>query len=232
MTRAEWESEILKIYLPVEKLSAKEGKTVLHLRHRTLKKDLVMRGLNEKAPAYGFLKSHPIVGFPRVYDMIACEDGCVVLEEWIEGESVDQKLEIALFSYRGASKILRQAALSLALLHEKGFVHRDIKPGNLILTETGKVYLADLETGRLVKNGPDTRRLGTAGFAAPEQYLGRSDCRSDIYALGVTLGVMLTGRHPSEKMPDAGKARRIIRKATETDPTKRYQSALDFADAL
>ena len=75
-------------------------------------------------------------------------------------------------------------------------------------------------------------RLGTAGFAAPEQYVGASDQRADIFALGVLLNVMLTGRHPSEMLPESRHARRIIEKATSMNPEQRFASAEEFKRAL
>ena len=232
MTREEWIRDLRKIYAPVAVLSETSEKTVLRLRHRALGKDLVVRSYPSAVPAYEFLKRRRAPGFPEVYDTVPCADGCIVLEEWIESLPLSDYLLRSLFSYAGAAKILKKAALSLSVLHENGFVHRDLKPKNILITEKGALYIADLEAGRAVREGDDTTRLGTAGFAAPEQYVGKSDPRSDLFALGVILNVMLTGRHPSERLPQSKKARRVIKKATAQNPDDRYQSALDFADAL
>ena len=231
MTREEYVRGLREIFTPAQVLSRGEDKTVLRLRHRRSGRDLVLRSYPGRTPVYDYLKETRVRGFPEVYDVISCSDGRIVLEEWVEGTPLSDLLERSLFTYRAASKILVRAAGALQVLHGAGFVHRDIKPKNILLTPSGEPVILDLETARPVKTGDDTHRLGTAGFAAPEQFVGKSDPRSDVYALGVTLCVMLTGRHPSEAMP-RGRAGRIVRKATATDPADRYADAGDFADAL
>jgi eukaryotic-like serine/threonine-protein kinase len=107
-----------------------------------------------------------------------------------------------------AAEYVRQAALGLQHAHEVGLVHRDVKPGNLLLTRDGTVKLLDLGlarfTGDPVKNQGITDRydkhivIGTVDFMAPEQAFETSavDIRSDIYGLGCTLYFLLTGRVP------------------------------------
>lgn len=74
--------------------------------------------------------------------------------------------------------------------------------------------------------------MGTVGYASPEQLgVAQSDARTDIYAVGVLLNVMITGKHPSEKLAK-GKAGRIVRKCTNVNPDERYQSAKKLALAL
>ena len=110
-------------------------------------------------------------------------------------------------------------------------VHRDIKPSNIILTEDGRIVLIDLNAARLddKNRSHDTQLIGTAGFAAPEQYgFAASSPRADLYAAGILMRVLLTGtdakddvlsRHLSRKM------RAIIERCTQLDPRKRYPSA-------
>ena len=84
----------------------------------------------------------------------------------------------------------------------------------------------------ILKKSRDTQVLGTIGYAPPEQLgIGQSDHRADIYALGVLLNVMLTGRHPSQTLAK-GRAGRIIRKCTQVDPGSRYQTVGELIDAL
>lgn len=76
------------------------------------------------------------------------------------------------------------------------------------------------------------RIMGTGGYIAPEQLgIAQSDIRTDIYAAGVLLNVMLTGKHPAEQIA-TGKAGRIVRKCTGVNPNERYQSAENLAAAL
>ena len=85
---------------------------------------------------------------------------------------------------------------------------------------------------RISNNGKDTVIMGTVGYASPEQLgVGESDARTDIYAVGVLLNVMITGKHPSEKLAK-GKAGRIIRKCTSVNPDERYQSAEKLASVM
>jgi len=102
-----------------------------------------------------------------------------------------------------ACEIVRQAALGLAYIHEHGFVHRDVKPSNLMLTEAGQVKILDLglallrhrETVTSMATSSD-QILGTADYMAPEQGLGKGslDRRADLYSLGCVLYRLLTGR--------------------------------------
>ena len=124
----------------------------------------------------------------------------------------------------------------LAQLHraEPPIIHRDIKPGNIILTEDGTVKLLDMNAARQLSEGKeaDTRLLGTAGYAAPEQYgFAQSDARTDIYAAGVLMNVLRTGCLPQEKLA-GGSLRRIVRKCTHIDPNRRYASAGELLAAL
>lgn len=99
--------------------------------------------------------------------------------------------------------MLRQICNALSSLHALGIVHRDIKPDHLLQNADGKVYLLDLDAARLYKNhvDRDTCTLGTTGFAAPEQFgIVQTDHRADIFALGVTLNILLTGYHPSKQL--------------------------------
>lgn len=78
----------------------------------------------------------------------------------------------------------------------------------------------------------DTTVLGTTGFAPPEQFgLSQTDCRADIYAMGVLLNVMLTGEHPSTRLA-GGRYGHIVRRCTMTNPKNRYASALRLLEAL
>src|SRR5437868_921259 len=106
-----------------------------------------------------------------------------------------------------AAHYIRQAALGLQHAHEAGLVHRDIKPGNLLLDRTGTIKLLDLGLARffnahkdnVTEKYDDKAILGTADYLAPEQAMGSAvDIRADIYGLGGTFYFMLAGKAPFE----------------------------------
>lgn len=123
--------------------------------------------------------------------------------EFVNGESLGQKLEReGKMSEADAIKIIAQVAQGLHRAHKLGMIHRDVKPDNILLTPDGLAKLADLglvkeaETDlNLTKTG---RGLGTPHFMAPEQFRNAKtvDVRSDIYSLGATLYMMVTGELP------------------------------------
>lgn len=168
---------------------------------------------------------HP--NLPVIYEAIAEGDRCLVLEEYIAGQSLAEYLKTALLSERETRRIGAALCRALIVLHENGIIHRDIKPENVIVREDGGVKLIDFHTSRIC-GGPksrDTAILGTVGFAAPEQYgLSSSDQRSDIYSMGILLNTMLTGEHPAARLC-GGRLRNIVAKCTATASSRRYSSA-------
>jgi len=122
--------------------------------------------------------------------------------DWIEGgtllDSIDTRGHL---DGTTALHATRQIASSLAHLHSKGIVHRDIKPGNVLADNEWNVWLIDLGLCRLVASGTDETEgttVGTVGYISPEQAKGVSDLdiRSDIYSLGVSLYHMVVGETP------------------------------------
>ena len=127
----------------------------------------------------------------------------------------------------------------LETLHsqEPPVIHRDIKPGNIILLPDGGVGLIDFGIARQYRAGQDadTRKMGTRATAAPEQYgYAQTDCRTDLYGLGMTLIWLATGRYDREELAGAVslRLRRVLERAVSFAPEKRYQSAAAFSAAL
>lgn len=119
------------------------------------------------------------------------------------------------------------------MLHSLGAVHRDIKPENVII-RGDQAVLIDFDAARIVKNrsDADTQVLGTTGYAAPEQYgISQTDGRADLYAMGILLNIMLTGKHPSKKLA-GGRLGRIVQKCTMINPEKRYKNVLHLMESL
>ena len=160
----------------------------------------------------------------RVYACYDADGDTIGEEEYVDGTLLSDILRRMLLSETQASAVARELCLGLKTLHGLGFVHRDVKPENVMLTRQGRVVLLDLDAAAPVLGTPDTntRLLGTAGYAAPEQFgFARCDVRADIFALGVLLNVALTGEHPSVHLA-GGRLGRIIRRCTNTNAAQRY----------
>ncbi len=232
MRRQEYLDKLLQQYEIEKELSRKDSSCMFLLRHKELGKELVVRSTARRIPIGDFLKTIVFRYLPEVYDTLHLADGDIILEEALHGRTLDKVLEERTLSYREARDVLSCVADALTVIHRAGYVHRDIKPKNIMITDDGDVKLIDFDASRAVGGTDDTVRLGTAGFAAPEQYVGASDRRADVFALGVLLNVMLTGRHPSVVLPKNYRARKIVCKATAMNPEMRFSSAEEFQKAL
>ena len=233
MTQEGYLEQIFRHYRLVTALSTRNEGKVLRLRNRTVEKDLVLRLFSTPVPSYGKLCDIRCENLPEIYDSVLLEDGQAVLEEYVPGISLAQQLEVERYSYPQAKQVLIGLCNALTVLHERKIVHRDIKPENIILGDDGRVVLIDLNISRTVSEAKkDTMIMGTVGYASPEQLgITQSDGRTDIYAAGILLNVMLTGKHPSEEVAP-GRAGRIIRKCTAINPAQRYPTAKKLAKAL
>lgn len=234
MTCDAYLEQIKREYQLLNVLSSKNGSQVLRLRHLRLGREIVLKRYQKEIRSYDLLKQVRHNNIPEVYDTISLEDGQIVLEEYISGLTIAQILECGTYTYHGAKKVLFGVCSAVGFLHSMGIVHRDIKPENILISETGIVKLLDMDATRQVAAGirRDTEVLGTIGYAPPEQFgLSQSDARTDIYAMGVLLNVMLTGQHPSCLLAK-GKAGRIVKKCTSIDPGSRYPTIKKLLMAL
>ena len=233
MTQQEFLDKMLESYQLVRVMADKNGCRVLRLRHSQLGRDLILRQLPSPVAAYTALADILCENLPQVYDVIGTDDGQTVLEEYVDGITVAELAECGRIRYAQARRILRGVCHALSVLHEKGYVHRDVKPENVVVRPNGQAVLVDLNISRKVTNaGRDTQIMGTVGYASPEQLgLTQSDARTDVYACGVLLNVMLTGKHPSEQLA-RGQAGRIVRRCTAVNPNDRYPSAKRLAMVL
>lgn len=220
-------------YSLVAVLSEKNDCKVLRLRNKATGQDLVLRSFPKHLEAYEILCGIRCENLPEIFDTIDMDDGQIVLEEYIDGITVAEVMQTGHYRYRGAKKILGAICNGLSVLHSRGIVHRDIKPENVMVDKAGRVVLIDFNAARKESTASkDTVIMGTVGYASPEQLgLSQTDARTDIYAAGVLLNVMLTGKHPTEGFAK-GHAGRIVRKCTALNPDDRYQSAEKLALAL
>ena len=160
--------------------------------------------------------------------------------------------------FRTIARIGRQVAEALAYAHKQGVIHRDIKPANLLVDASGNVWVTDFGLAKAFEGDDGLTQtgdiVGTVRFMAPERFDGRSEPRSDVYALGVTLYELLTLRtlfaesnrtklierilHEEPARPRQIDRRiprdleTIIQKATAKEPTGRYASAAALAEDL
>jgi hypothetical protein len=126
-----------------------------------------------------------------------------MIMEFVEGQSLGQALsELGAFPVRDAIRITRQVAEALAYLHAQGYLHRDVKPDNVLLDSVGNAKLCDLGFAvPIPRHTGDTAvrmAVGTAGYMSPEMKQGKTEVKvgSDIYSLGIHLYALLTGHEP------------------------------------
>lgn len=233
MTQKEYLDTLLEQYHLVHVMSDKNDCRVLHLRHKALGLDLVVRQFAYPVGAYTALCGAICANLPQIYDVIDNDDGQTVLEEYIDGVTVATLAESGRIRYRQAKKILQGVCHALTVLHQCGYVHRDVKPENVVVRPNGQAVLVDLNISRQVTTvRRDTQIMGTVGYASPEQMgLAQSDARTDVYACGVLLNVMLTGKHPSDQLA-RGWAGHVVRRCTAVNPDDRYQTARRLAMML
>ena len=220
-------------FSPVRVLKEDSEVRILLLRHSVSGQLFVLRDCAGNPELYRRLMTVSSSCLPGVYEVAAQDGRLLVLEEYIQGDTLYSILEQSLFSPGKARQITLQLCDALRILHGFGAVHRDVKPENIIL-RGGEAVLIDFDASRIRKTSgtSDTVVLGTTGYAAPEQYgLSQTDGRSDIYSLGVVLNVMLTGDHPSVRLAK-GHMGRVVRRCTMTSPDQRYPNVLRLAEAL
>jgi eukaryotic-like serine/threonine-protein kinase len=182
-----------------------------------------------------------------------------IVMEMVEGETLADLLRReGPLSPDRAARIAGTVARALEAAHEKGLIHRDVKPGNVMLTRDGDVKVMDFGIARAATDDTLTQTgmvLGTASYLSPEQSRGEPvNHRSDVYSLGCVLYEMLTGRPPFEGGTPVGVAYKhvherpdppssvnpavppeveaVVMRALEKDPDARYPSADAFREAL
>jgi serine/threonine protein kinase len=148
--------------------------------------------------------SHPNI--VTAFDAREVDGTAVLVTEFISGLDLGQLLQrTSALSVANACEITRQVAVALSYTHLQGFVHRDVKPSNVMLSNDGEVKLLDLGLARLQYGDNERSELtgtgqamGSADYIAPEQVADSKtvDIRADIYSLGCTLFKLLTGRAP------------------------------------
>lgn len=207
---------------------------------------------------FEFLKEGCFAGIPVIRELAEADGVLWVIEDYISGSSLAELLEQENFGEDEACAIIADLCDILEPLHahKPPIIHRDIKSSNVIIDGAGRTFLIDFDASKLVVPGRkrDTQLIGTEEYAAPEQYgFAQSDERTDVYALGILLHELLTGRLPSEAYEDTqaapgrgsaapaaraaeatpnGALGRVINTATAMDPAGRYSSAAGLKRAV
>ena len=230
----EWLLTALKQAFREERLLKRSPRGSVHLlRHEDGGQRFVLRRFTGNAEVYRRLLHCTCRNLPAVYEVASQGEENLVLEEYIQGDNLGDLLQGALFTVEETRSIVAQVCRALWVLHDLAAVHRDVKPENIILRGSEAV-LIDFDAARLYKpeETADTQILGTTGFAAPEQYgLSQTDQRTDIFAVGVLINVMLTGKHPSKQLAP-GRLGRIVARCTQVNPKKRYPDVLRLMEVL
>jgi len=220
-----------------------------------------LRRFEQEARAAAAL-NHPNI--LAVFQMGTYEGAPYLVSELLEGETLREPIKRGRLSVGRAMDYGEQIARGLSAAHEKGIVHRDLKPENLFVTRDGRVKILDFGLAKLTEPQSDSERpegtetgvvMGTVGYMSPEQARGlTADYRTDIFAFGVILYEMLTGKRPfqgptsadtmsailiedppavSQVNPDVPQTlQRVVHRCLGKNPEQRFQSASDLAFAL
>ena len=194
-----------------------------------------------------------------VFDVGRHEDQLFVVSEFIEGQTLAGVIEANTLPQPERIALVRKIASALAYAHGAGFVHRDIKPGNILLDSDGSPYLADFGIAASLDDLSEGKvsSSGTLAYMSPEQLANETqlvDQRTDIYSLGVVLFELLTSQRPykartplalreqvlfrppsplREATPTASKElEQVCNRALAKHPADRFQNVADFGDAL
>jgi eukaryotic-like serine/threonine-protein kinase len=182
----------------------------------------------ERETKIGRELNHPNIC--RVYEYLEEPRGRhllgLIVMEYIDGQTLEE-----LVSRDGplplatASTVLSGILDGLAEAHRCGVIHRDLKPGNVMLQKDGRTVLMDFGLARHAAESSSTQRIrGTVSYMAPEQYQGESTFRSDIYSLGLVVHFMLTARRSESEDQIPRRWREAVRKCTAVVPSERYGS--------
>ncbi|MES2511931.1 MAG: serine/threonine-protein kinase [Pseudomonadota bacterium] len=195
-----------------------------------------------------------------VYDSDRDGDIAFLVMEFIQGDDLKHHLDKGeLYSLEQSQRIMADLLSALDYAHRQNIVHRDIKPANLLIEPDGRVKLADFGVARIQDSGEATRTqgtiVGTLKYMSPEQLQGRPiDARADLYAAGVVLYQLLTGKRPfdgdtdfaviqqivnhtppaatfyNDRLPPAVDA--VVAKSLAKSRDQRYATAQEFSNAL
>ncbi|MDH3499435.1 MAG: serine/threonine protein kinase [Acidimicrobiia bacterium] len=241
-TTSVWRATDLSLGRPV---------TVKRLRARAAADDGVRRRFTGEIQISASMHHPSIV---EVLDADPAASRPYLVTEWVEGESLRKVLRRGHLPPSTAIRIAGALARALSHVHDRGAIHCDVKPANLLVRNDGQVKLADFGIATPIGSRHDGTVFGSIHYMSPERLIGGAPGPGcDVYALGVTLYEMMTGRRPftgaspfevalAHRRTNAlssgrfgripASADTVLRTALAQDPRDRYQSASHFAMEL
>ena len=217
--------------------------------------DYTIARFRHEAEAVGRL-THPRIA--AIYDFIETDEIACIVMELVNGKSLAHHLqEVSQYGFKDTWEIVRQILDGLAYTHGQGVTHRDLKPGNILINDDGRIKITDFGVARIESSSNITQVgdiVGTPYYMAPEQFAGQeSTLLTDLYQVGVICYELLTGQKPftgsnldlmrqvvNERPvnPSVHNPRItwqldwVVQKALAKDPAERFSSARDFAIAF
>ncbi len=192
----------------------------------------------------------------RIHDIGIIDETIFYMSmEYLSGGTLKEKMAEGKLAFPEAKHILEEMAKGLAYAHNKGYIHRDIKPGNILFRDNGSAVITDFGIAKLQDTSGELTRLGftlgTVQYMSPEQATTTDlDSRSDIYSLGLVFYEMLTGQKafkadsniqaihqhttvPPPMLPEEyASLQEVMDKVLAKDPDMRYQTVSEFVEAI
>lgn len=240
----EYPLDFLKKYVQLECLACGHGTETFLIKQKNSEQLYVAKCYDKTFYPFvhesDILKSLSHSGLPEFVDEFHNDRMICIVREYITGESLDQYIIEKSLTKKEVIEICVQLCDILIYLHgqQNPVIHRDIKPQNIIVKPDGKINLIDFDISRVYHTDAktDTQFLGTREFAPPEQYgFSQTDCRTDIYSLGVVMGWLLTGETSTKEVlgkMDRDRIANVYKKCTAFSPENRFVSAAKLKAAL
>ena len=240
--KSDFPEEFLKSYDQLECLASGRGTETFLVQNKASQQLCVAkcydRSIHPSARESDILKTLRNDGLPAFADAFENKDMICVVREYIHGSPLNNYREENHLSDARAVDLMVQLCDILADLHEQDppVIHRDIKPQNIIVRADGRIALIDFDISRTYDRmaKTDTQFVGTRTYAPPEQYgFSQTDCRADLYALGVLLCWLLTGSTDVKTAEIANKRlAAIVRRCAAFSPDDRFPNAVAVKKAL